>query len=63
MKTIDHYEMITAADLRKFLNQFSDTDLSTVYLTVNNDSRDFITTEWQEKILTDGSKVNHINFK
>lgn len=61
MKTIEHYQFITALDLKKFLDEFKETDLSAVYLSSNG--TDSIIAEWQEDTLTDGSRVNNINFR
>ena len=56
----DYFEFSDAGELRDWLNQFKETDLSTVYL--QSDRSNHLTLHWQEETLTDGSKVNNIKF-
>ena len=48
----------TADDLRKWLNQFKQTDLTAVAFIHDDDDRLHIT--WETEVLSDGSKVNTI---
>jgi len=60
MRDNGYFEFSDAGELLDWLNQFKETDLSTVYL--QNNHSDHLTFHWQEETLTDGSKVNNIKF-
>jgi len=60
MRENRYFEFSDASELRDWLNQFKETDLSTVYL--QSDRSNHLTLLWQEETLTDGSKVNNIKF-
>jgi hypothetical protein len=55
-KTLESFSFATLAELRDWLNQFETTDLSAVEF----DSCDWITLEWIEETLSDGSTVNNV---
>ena len=53
MRENGYFEFSDAGELRDWLNQFKETDLSTVYL--QSDRSNHLTLHWQEETLTDGS--------
>ena len=50
----DYTTFDNAAELRDWLNQFKNTDLATVHF---NTPSGFLAFRWDERALTDGSKV------
>lgn len=61
IKVTERYAFTDAAQLREFLNQFEDLDLSTVYLKTRDDD-DTLRAAWEEETLTGGSVVHNLKF-
>ena len=57
-KSSEHFEFTTAADLRDWLNRFTKTDLSAVY--ISHGDFDYLTFHYETEVLSDGSEVNNI---
>ncbi len=58
-KVLETFTFTNAKELRDWLNDLKETDLSTVYL-YGSDGLEFSLLFLEEETLTDGSKVNNI---
>lgn len=57
---MDSYQFTDLAELRDFLNQFKESDLSTYW---PDDAHNYLHLELKNKVLSDGSEVTNFTFK